>query len=69
MYWNSPLNRTNLKNAYRCLNMKVHLLTRVGGTRSAGYMLLALDNFINGYYAFRLHLEQVNFTASLSNFP
>ena len=59
MYQNSPLNRTNLKNAFRCLNMKTHLPTRAGGTRWVGHVLKALDNFLSGFKAFRLHLEQV----------
>ena len=33
MYRNSPLNRANLKEAYRCLSKKVLLPTRAGGTR------------------------------------
>ena len=61
MYRNSPLNRTNLKNAYRCLGHKVLLPTRAGGTRWVGHVLQALNNFLSGYAAFRLHLEQVSF--------
>ena len=60
MYQNSPLNRTNLKNSYQCLNMKVSLPTRAGGTRWTGHVLQALDNFITVYPAFRLHVEQVS---------
>ena len=59
MYQNSPINRTNLKIAFRCLNMKTCLLTRAGGTRWVGHVLKALGNFLSGYKAFRLHLEQV----------
>lgn len=59
MYRNSPLNRTNLKQAYHCLNMKVLLPTRVSGSRWVGHMLRALNNFMTGYPAFRLHLEQL----------
>ena len=33
MYRNSPLNRTNLKNAFRCLSINIKLPTRAGGTR------------------------------------
>ena len=60
MYRNSPLNRTNLKNAFICLNMKTCLPTRAGGTRWVGHVLKAHDNFLSGYKAFRLHLEQVH---------
>ena len=60
MYQRSPLNRTNLMNAFQYQNMKVCLPTRAGGTRWTGHVLLALDNFIAGYSALRLHLEQVN---------
>ena len=59
MYRNSPLNRTNLKNAYRCLGLKILLPTRAGGTRWVGHVLRALGNFLSGYAAFQLHLEQV----------
>ena len=59
MYRNSPLNRTNIKNAYRCLGLKILLPTRAGGTRWVGHVLRALGNFLSGYAAFRLHLEQV----------
>ena len=37
------------------------LPTRVGGTRWFGHVLQALNNFLCGYAAFRLHLEQVPF--------
>ena len=59
MYRNSPLNRANLKEAYRCLGKKVLLPTRAGGTRWVGHVLKALNNFLSGYGAFRLHLEQL----------
>ena len=39
MYINSALNRTNLKNAYKCLGLKVLLPTRVRGTRWVGHVL------------------------------
>ena len=32
MYRNSPLNRTNLKNAFRCLSINIKLPTGAGGT-------------------------------------
>ena len=59
MYRNSPLNRTNLKNAFQCLKMNVKLPTRAGGTRWVGHILKALDHFLDGYPALRLHLEQL----------
>ena len=59
MYRNSPLNRTNLKNAFRCLSIKIKLPTRAGGTRWVGHILRALEHFLDGYPAFRLHLEQL----------
>ena len=58
-YDKSSLNRTNLKNAYGCLGKKVLLPTRADGTRWAGHVLRALHNFLTGYAAFRLHLEQL----------
>lgn len=59
MYRNSPLNRTNLKNAYRCLGLKILIPTRVGGSRWVGHTLKALNHFLHGYPAIRLHLEQL----------
>ena len=53
MYRKSPLNRRNLKEAYRCLSKKVWLPTRVGGTRWLGHVLKALNNFLTGYGAFQ----------------
>ena len=58
-YDKSSLNRTNLKNAYGCLGKKVLLPTRADGTRWVGHVLQALHNFLIGYSAFRLHLEQL----------
>ena len=60
-----PLNITNLRSAYWCLNVKVWLPTRVGATRLTGHVLPALDNFITGYCTLRLHLEQVNTNTSV----
>ena len=65
MYRNSPLNRTNLKNAFRCLSINIKLPTRAGGTRWVGHILRALEQFLDGYPAFRLHLEQL--AASIVN--
>ena len=39
MYRNSPLNRTNLKNAFRCLSINIKLSTRAGATRWVGHIL------------------------------
>ena len=61
VYKNSAVNRTNLKNTYKCLGIKVLLPTRVGGTRWVGHVLQALNNFLSGYATFRLHLQQVPF--------
>ena len=58
MYRNSPLNRANLKHAYKCLGLKVLMPTRANGTRWIGHILRALTNFLSGYAAIRLHLEQ-----------
>ena len=48
MYSKSPLNRTDLKNAFRCIGMKILLPTRAGGTRWVGHSLTALNNFLTG---------------------
>ena len=55
-----PLNRTNLKNAFRCLGLKKLCLVKVGGSRWIGHTLHALTNFIDGYRAICLHLEQLS---------
>ena len=54
-----PLNRTNLKNAFKCLGLKKLYPVRAGGSRWIGHTLRALTNFIDGYKAIRLHLEQL----------
>ena len=59
MYRNSALNRTNLKNAYRCLGLKILMPTRVGGSRWVGHTLRALNNLLHGYTVIRLHMEQL----------
>ena len=59
MYQNSPLNRTNLRNAFGCLKMNVCLTTHAGGTRWVGHVLKALEHFLAGYPAIQLHLEQL----------
>ena len=59
MYRNSALNRPNLKNAYRCLGSKILIPTCVGGSRWVSHTLRALNNFLQGYPAIRLHLEQL----------
>ena len=59
MYRNSPLNRTNLKNVFRCLSINIKLPNQAGGTRWVGHILRALEHFLDGYPAFRLHLEQL----------
>ena len=59
MYKKIPLNRANLKNAFKCLGEKILLPTRAGGSRWVGHTLLALSNFLSGYPAIRLHLEQL----------
>ena len=58
-YWNGALNKTNLKNAYTCMGMKVLLSTQAGGTRWVSHVYKALDHLLNGYKAFWVHLEQL----------
>ena len=58
-YGKSSLNKTNLKNPYSCLGIKPLMPTHANGTRWVGHMLRALTNFLGGYPAFRLHLEQL----------
>ena len=59
MYRNSALNRTNLKNAYRCLGSKILIPTCIGGSRCVSHTHRTLNNFLQGYPAIRLHLEQL----------
>ena len=59
LYRNSALNRMNLKNAYKCLGLKILIPTGVGGTRWVCHTLKALNNFLFGYQAIKLHLEHV----------
>ncbi|VDI54723.1 Hypothetical predicted protein [Mytilus galloprovincialis] len=59
LYHNSALNRSNLKDSFKSLGMKVVLPTRIGGTRWVGHLLRALINFMSGYQAIKKHLEQV----------
>ena len=47
IYRNCPLNRTNLKNAFRCLSIKRKLPTRAGGTRWVGHILRALPGWVS----------------------
>ena len=58
-YKTSALNRTNLKHAFKCLGMKTLLPLWASGTRWVGHIYVALDHFIKGYKAIRLHLEQL----------
>lgn len=58
-YHISPLNRANLKAAYDSLDLPPLMPTRIGGTRWVGHHKRALDNFLRGYEAIALHLEQV----------
>ena len=55
-----PLNRTNLKNAFRCLGLKKLYPVWAGGSRWIGHTLHALTNFIDEYKAICLHLEQLS---------
>ena len=58
-YRNSALNRTNLKGAYKFFGLKILLPTRANGTRWVSHVSRALDHFVQGYKAFRLHFEQL----------
>jgi len=58
-YHTSPLNRANLVNSYQTLKQTPLMPTRIGGTRWVGHLLRALDQFLRGYQAIVLHLEQV----------
>ena len=53
-YHNSPKQRQNLKRSFQSLNQSSVMPTRVGGTRWAGHMMLAVENFLKGYQAIRV---------------
>jgi len=48
-----------LKGSFKSLEEKVHLPTRIGGTRWVGHLLRALEKIVSGYKAIKQHLEQV----------
>ena len=58
-YHYSPLNRSNLKEAFSSLDMKPLIPTRLSGTRWVSHHLRALDHFLRGYRGIVLHLEQI----------
>ena len=58
-YRNSNVNRSDLKQSFNTLNLKVILPTRVGGTRWVGHLKKAVSIFLRGYTAIRQHLQQV----------
>ena len=58
-YHKSPKQTVCLKKAFECLNLPVHLPTRVGGTRWVGHTQTALTLVMKSYKALVLHLSQV----------
>ena len=56
---NSPCMRKQLKNTFDAKNMKILIPARIGGTRWVSHMLLALNNFLGGYEAIIMHLENL----------
>ena len=54
-YRNSPKQRE--KFIFSCLNIKVLIPTRVGGTSWVGHILRATDNFLKGFQAIRNQIE------------
>ena len=59
-YHRSPLNRANLKAAYKAAGVNLSLVPiRVGGTRWVGHVLNALMNVIRAYPGIVLHLQQL----------
>lgn len=62
-YHQSPLNRSNLKEAFKSIGAKVVLPARLSGTRWVEFSVKAVKHFLNGYGGLVEHLEQVfNFT-------
>ena len=59
-YHRSPLNRANLKAAFKAAGVQQNLVPiRVGGTRWVGHVFNALMNVIQGYSGIVLHLQQL----------
>ena len=68
-YHRSPLNRSNLKAAFKATGTGLSSVpTRVGGTQWVGHVLFALMNITRGYSGIVLHLQQLvgNQTGSVS---
>ena len=52
-YHNSPKQRQSLKQSFLSLKQSSLMPARFGGTRWAGHMVLAIENFVKGYPAIR----------------
>ncbi|XP_071157050.1 zinc finger protein 862-like [Mytilus edulis] len=63
-YRYSPLNRSNLKIAFRSMDKKIKIPTRVGGTRWLPHTEKALKTLLSSYDAIVCHLEQMQATPS-----
>lgn len=60
-YHKSTVNRSMLKRCASTLQRKVHIPTRVGGTRWVGHLHRSLESVISSYPVIILHLQQVKF--------
>ena len=58
-YRNSPLNRSNLKQAFDALGETHRIPSRVGGTRWVPHISTAVSNVLKGYKGLVTHLSQV----------
>ena len=59
-YRNSPLNRSNLKEAFIAIGEPPRIPSRVGGTRWIGHVARAISNVLVGYKGIMAHLSQVS---------
>ena len=66
-YRNSPLNRHNLKEAFKTFNREPLMPVRASGTRWLAHMKKAIDNILKGYGPIMLHLVQVRAIKSNKN--
>ena len=58
-FHNSPLNRGNLRESGKVLQMNVWMPTRIGGTRWLAHMLRALTSVLSGYPVLLEYFGQV----------
>ncbi|XP_028604348.2 sperm flagellar protein 2 isoform X1 [Podarcis muralis] len=66
-YYNSPLNKNDLKLVYEDLNLRTSIPSRIGGSRWLLRLQTALQILLKGYPAFVLHMSKVEEEPCSSN--